>query len=53
MPLDGGYDHRTPWTLLLFLLIWYAIDDTFALTGDADITPADIFHGCFCVSAFF
>ena len=38
---------RPPWTPLLFLLIWYAIDDTFPLTGDADILPADTLHACF------
>ena len=31
----------------MFLLIWYAIDDTFALAGDADVPPADTFHACF------
>ena len=38
---------RVPWTLLLFLLIWYAIVDTFALAGDADLPPADPLHACF------
>ncbi len=36
-----------PWASLLFLLIWYAIDDTFALAGDADIPAADTLYACF------